>query len=151
MFNFTNCSIEKGIAFPIQCIHFLRHIRPRTPPWEIYRTAAGSASWDSHPRMVLMWLPSLLETVTGQKYHCTLLLFIAHGSSRLPSGTHFSLFSTGSALLANAGTERKVSDILLFNCEIYRECYSNIAPKKCQPHFLKSAFCPIGAVSDRAI
>ena len=34
--------------------------------------------------------------------------------------------------------------------ERYRECYSNIAPKKCQPHFLKSAFCPIGAVSDRA-
>ena len=40
----------------------------------IYRAAVGSASWDSHPRMVLMWLPSLLETVTGQKYHCTSLL-----------------------------------------------------------------------------
>jgi len=43
----------------------------------IHRAAGGSASWGSHPRMVLMRLPSLLEAVTGQKYHYTLLLFIA--------------------------------------------------------------------------
>ncbi len=50
----------------------------------IYRAAAGAASWDSHPRMVLMWLPSLLEAVTGQKYHCTLLLFIARNNGCQP-------------------------------------------------------------------
>ena len=36
-----------------------------------------------------MWLPSLLETVTGQKYHCTCLLFIAYNSCRLLSGIIF--------------------------------------------------------------
>ena len=56
-------------------------ICPAPPTSGIFQTAAGTASWDSHPSMVLMPPPPLLLTVAGRKYHYSLVQVIAH---RLP-------------------------------------------------------------------
>ena len=77
----------------------------------IYRAAVGAASWDSHPRMVLMWLPSLLEAVTGQKYHCPRLLFIAHNSCRLLS--ELNINAARSACLWHRRDRTRYTDIQL--------------------------------------
>ena len=56
-------------------------ICPAPPTSGIFQTAAGTASWDSHPSMVLMPPPPLLLTVAGRKYHYPPVQVIAH---RLP-------------------------------------------------------------------
>ncbi len=53
-------------------------ICPAPPTSGIFQTAAGTASWDSHPGMVLMPPSPLLLTVAGRKYHYPLVQVIAH-------------------------------------------------------------------------
>ena len=53
-------------------------ICPAPPTSGIFQTAVGTASWDSHPGMVLMPPPPLLLTVAGRKYHYPLVQVIAH-------------------------------------------------------------------------